>query len=101
MRTLVVIFSILLGILLLISALGGSLNFTERFEDYGLVNEEPETFTDYLPEQEEQPNQTQTMTSPTTPPPSNPSPTHEGFGNPDDVEPYEDTEQLPSFASLQ
>jgi hypothetical protein len=108
MRTLVVVFSILLGILLLISALGGSLNSTERFEEYGLVDgDEPETF--YNPDMPSTPKEEPKVNGPTQPtdttssatPPS----TTEAFRNYDtgavgDVEPYEDLDQVPSFASL-
>lgn len=44
MRTLLVVFAILLAILILISSLGGSLNTTEKF--YQEVMEEAETYTD-------------------------------------------------------
>lgn len=107
MRTLVVVFSILLGILLLISALGGSLNSTEKFEDYGLVEgDEAETFYDpTVPpttKDEKKPMSTP-PTPPATlpPPPAHTTPTAEAFQNsPEDIEPYEDPKQVPSFATL-
>lgn len=108
MRTLVVVFSILLGILLLISALGGSLNSTERFEEYGLVEgDEPETF--YNQDMPQAPKEEPKVNGPTsttnTTPSSIPPPATEAFRNYDtgavgDVEPYEDLDQVPSFASL-
>lgn len=106
MKTIVVVFSILLGILLLISALGGSLNTTERFEDVAYTTadgDEPETFYNPAtpPMVKEEHNETHA-------PPATPftPPTQEPFRNVydahsiGDVEPYEDPEQLPSFASL-
>jgi hypothetical protein len=107
MRTLVVVFSILLGILLLISALGGSLNSTERFEEYEV--DEPETFYNPAVPPTQQHNEEPKVNGPAVPTNATASPvtppTMEPFRNYDtgavgDVEPYEDLDQVPSFASL-
>lgn len=103
------VFSILLGILLLISALGGSLNSTEKFEDIvqDLVEkDEAETF--YNPAvppvpKEEHKIAPQHTTPPTTTPHT--AATTEAFRNYDtgateDVEPYENLDKIPSFAAL-
>lgn len=106
MKTVVVVFAILLGILLLISALGGSLNTTERFEDvaYDVTDgDEPETFYNPATSPVVKEEHKETHAPPATP---FTPPTQEPFRNVydaqsiGDVEPYEDSEQHPSFASL-
>lgn len=106
MRTLVVVFSILLGILLLISALGGSLNSTEKFEDIAqdlVEKDEAETFYSPTATPEEHKAAPQHTTPPTTTPHT--TATAEAFRNYDtgatgDVEPYENLDKIPSFAAL-
>lgn len=90
MHSILVVFVILLSILLLISALGGSLNIQEKFEDkertvaemfYETSPEEEQLQTEMPPEV---PTEVPTQVSSGGPTPS----TEEGFSN--GVEPFED-----------
>lgn len=67
MRTLLVVFAILLVILTLISSLGGSVNTTERF--YEEMMDEAETYANWPAEEFEE----ETPTAPSVAPPTGPS----------------------------
>jgi hypothetical protein len=96
MHSILVVFVILLAILMLISALGGSLNLQEKFEE----EENNETLTEMfyeLPKQAEEKMNTVSLSPPSSvpsQPPLVPPPTQtvESFMNEEDIEPFEEDE---------
>ena len=94
MHSILVVFVILLALLTLISALGGSLNLQEKFVDEEEVPSMPEMFYEVPTKEQDKPSPTPTPkppTVPSTPPtPSVVSAATESFIDGKDIEPFED-----------
>lgn len=93
MHSILVVFVILLAILMLISALGGSLNLQEKFEEEEHQNTMAEMFYEE-PMQEEKTTSpslpTPTVESPPSPIPMPKQPSVESFTDGKEVEPFEE-----------